>query len=1018
MNFTRKGVENKQDMLVSRLPRNKKKVQVIVFKLILVMLLLCMIAGVGAGFGMLKGILDDTPEVKAEDLIPKGYQSTLVDQSGKTVVTLSNYDSNREYVEYKDIPKDLVNAFVAIEDKRFWEHNGIDVQGIARAVMIAIKTRDPSQGASTLTQQLIKNQIFNVGLNETTFIEKVERKIQEQYLAIEMEKTLTKEEIVEYYLNTIYLSQSRYGVQTAAEYYFGKKLSGLTVSECAVLAAIPQNPSRYDPVINPDNNAERRVLVLKEMLDLGYITKAQYDEALADNVYDRINSLAERRENKPQKVYSYYTDATINQLEEDLVSMGYAKDTAEADNMIYSGGLTVKICQDSELQDVCDEVLNDSSNYPYDEYKLNYALTLTDTNGDTYNYSENMMQEWYREEQGQSNFDLMFSTPEDAREAANVYKAAMIDQTGYKELAESYKVTVQPQISFTLMDQSTGQVKAIVGGRGDKTESRSFNRASEATRQPGSAFKVVSGFLPALQACGMTLATTFVDEPYSYPDGTPVRNWWGASYRGPQSIRDAIRDSENIVSVKCFEEVTPEVGFEYLQKLGFTTLVDQRTESDGSIVSDKHLSTVLGGLTDGITNLEITAAYATIANGGKYNKPIFYTEVYDHEGNLIIDNRTPENKEVISEENAWLLTDAMHDVVTSGTGTTANPYSGLYAAGKTGTTSNNFDAWFCGITPYYSASIWIGYDVNTQFSAGSYHKIMWRKIMDKIVEVKELDTSKRFEKPEGIVMATVCKESGLLPIEGCQTKTEYFAKGTVPIKYCTGATDGNRITLCNESHLKATEFCPETTEYRYIVDDETGDITIIGADFQYDNSILTTLCNIHTEENSEDESSDDDKKKFTITTSAGEGGTISPSTTVSEGDSYTVYIQANSGYSIADVYVDGSSVGAVSSYTFSNVTSDHTISAVFSGGGAPTTEEPPAPEPPSSEDTTTETPSTETPTVEPSPEAMSIPESSTEALMRDVYVASTNTKSRTSAAVSVHSFENVFSILNKLIKKN
>ena len=953
MDFSKKGVEKKQKALVSKLPRNKKKLTVSLFKAMLVLFLAIIVLGIGAGFGALKGILDDTPEVNAKDLIPKGYQTTLYDQDGKELKVLASFDANREYVYYDDMPENLVNAFIAIEDQRFWEHNGIDVQGIMRAFAHGLQSGDFDQGASTLTQQLIKNQIFNVGLDEKTMFDKIERKVQEQYLAVEIEKVLPKKSIAEYYLNTIYLGQGRYGVETASQYYFNKQLKDLTISECAVLAAIPQNPSKFDPVVFPEENAKRRLMVLKKMLELNMISQSDYDTAIADDVYAEIKKVSSIKKSSPTKVNSYYIDEVINQLEDDFMAMGYSK--SEADSMIYSGGLEVHTCQDTEIQDICDTVLNDEDNYPTDSYQLSYALTLVDDNGEQYNYSQNMMVTWFQEEKGQSSFDLIFSSEDEARAAADEYKAHLIADTGYKEQLESYKVTVEPQISFTLMEQETGQVKAIVGGRGEKTEDRSFNRATEATRQPGSTFKVVAAFLPALDGCGMSLATVYKDEPYTYANGVEVRNWYGDKYRGPQTIRQAIQSSLNIIAVKTITDVTPELAYEYLLKLGFTTLVKSRTNSSGGIESDINQSLALGGLTDGITNLEITAAYATIANEGNYIKPIFYTEVYDHDGNLLIDNRKPEESAVISPQNAWLLTSAMHDVVTIGTGTAANLSCGLYTAGKTGTTSSNFDAWFCGYTPYYTASIWIGFDVNTNFAAGNYHKNMWRKIMDGIVEAKGLDTSKTFEMPDGIIRATVCKDTGLLPVEGCDTVTDYFAKGTVPTKKCGG---NKKIVLCNESHKPATNTCKETTTYYYTVDDD-GKIEIIDADFEYDQNILKEKCPLHPEEDTED-TTEEDKKEYKISSSSEGGGSISPTTTVKKGKSTTFYITPDKGYTISDVIVDGSSVGAVTSYKFSKVKGNHTIKAVFKKKDKPTTEEPTT-EPPTPEPTTepTTNPTTE-----------------------------------------------------------
>ena len=736
MDFTKKGAVKAQKELVSKLPRNRRKLNISVFKIILVLVLAIVIVGVGAGFGALKGILDDTPNINADALIPKGYKTTLVYQNGKEITTLANSNSNREYVYYDSIPEDLVNAFVAIEDRRFWEHNGIDVQGIARAFIKGLKSGDFDEGASTLTQQLIKNNVFNVGLNESTFLDKLERKVQEQYLAVDMEKKIDKKSIVEYYLNTIYLGEGCYGIETAAKTYFGKGLSQLSVSECAVLAAIPQNPTKYDPLLSPDDNKTRRTQVLKYMLDLEYITQAQYDEAINDNVYKRIASVS-KKEEKQQKteVNSYYTDEVIKQLQNDLVAKGYSED--EAESLIWSGGLKVIVCQDPEIQEIADSVVNDTSYWPEPVYQLNYALTLADkeTKVQT-NYSVENLESWFAEQQGY-DYSARYYSEDEARAAADEFRDAMVAETGDEVFMETFKLVIQPQVSFTLMDQNTGQVKALVGGRGEKTENRSFNRATEATRQPGSCFKIVATYLPALDACNMSLATVYDDAPYYYENGNQVFNWYGG-YWGPKTIRYAIMESMNIIAVKCITDVTPQLAYDYLLKLGFTTLVERKTDSDGLILSDINQSLALGGLTNGITNLEITAAYATIANGGNYIKPVFYSEVYDHEGNLLIDNREPEKTRVISEQTAWLLTSAMHDVVTGGTGSGANSYTGMYTAGKTGTTSGDFDNWFCGYNPYYTASIWLGNDENITYSPGSIKCYMWRDIMDQVIEKKGL----------------------------------------------------------------------------------------------------------------------------------------------------------------------------------------------------------------------------------------------------------------------------------------
>ena len=265
MGYSKAETEKKQRKLVSKTQRNTRKVLVILFKIILVGIIAVIIAGAGAGFGMMKGILDNAPDTSSINIVPQGYRSNIRSQDGSVEKEISTIDSNRVYVYYDQIPKDMVNAFVAIEDQRFWTHNGIDVRGIFRAFAKGAASGHFNEGASTLTQQLIKNQVFNVGLDETTFMDKLERKIQEQYLAIELEKQYTKEEIVEYYLNTIYLGRGVSGVQAASEKYFGKDMTELTISEIAVIAGIPQNPSRYDPVANPDENKKRHAEKLEDI---------------------------------------------------------------------------------------------------------------------------------------------------------------------------------------------------------------------------------------------------------------------------------------------------------------------------------------------------------------------------------------------------------------------------------------------------------------------------------------------------------------------------------------------------------------------------------------------------------------------------------------------------------------------------------------------------------------------------------------------------------------------------------
>lgn len=799
MNYGKKGASRKDKRITSTGTLIRKKFTVIFCKALLVCFLAAIVIGGCAGVGILKGIIDDAPDINDIDPTPTGYLSVVLDDQGNQTATLVASGSNRVYVTLDEIPIDLQHAFVAIEDERFYEHNGIDIKGIIRAGFTGLTTGHFSQGASTITQQLLKNNVFDGWTNES-WSEKVERKIQEQYLAVQLSKVKSKEWVLENYLNSINLGQNTLGVQAAARRYFGKDVSELTLSESAVIAGITKSPSAYNPVSHPEKNAERRKLVLKNMKEQGYISDKEYEEALADDVYSRIQQVnVEYVDTNPN---SYFVDALIDQVVQDLVEKKGYTDT-QAYKAIYNSGLTIESTQNMAMQQICDEEANNPDNYSGDiEYSFSYRLTVNKADGTTKNYSEQTMLSYYQS--SDSNYNINFSSQEEAQAAIDAYKAEIMeDGDTIPEGGESVIFTLQPQTAMTVMDQSTGEVKAIVGGRGDKTGSRTLNRATDTTRQPGSTFKVLAAYAPALDTAGMTLATVQDDAPFTYSNGTSLRNY-DNSYRGFTTLRYAITKSINVVTVKTLTDISPQVGYDYLENFGFTTL-DQK---------DIVQSLALGGITNGVTNLELTAAYATIADGGTYTRPRFYTRILDHEGNVLIDN-TAETHTVLKDTTAFLLTDAMKDVVTVGTGSRA-AFSGQAIAGKTGTTTKNRDALFAGFTPYYTCVVWCGYDDNSpQSKSGQTNspKNLWRSVMSRIHEGLEY---KDFTQPDGIVTATVCKKSGKLAVEGLcdcdprgsMVETEYFAAGTEPTEVCDHHISA---TICTASGMLASEFCPAET---------------------------------------------------------------------------------------------------------------------------------------------------------------------------------------------------------------
>lgn len=827
MNYSESRVRWKQERLVSsrRKIKNRIRVWFVLVGAVLVIGVILITSFCVAG--MLRGLCDSAPAVSSLDMMPEGYATTIYDVGHNKIQTLIGSDANREYVELSNVPENVQHAFVAIEDARFYEHYGVDMKGILRAIYSGIsKEEGLKQGASTITQQLLKNQVFGGG-NEKTFFTRLSRKVKEQYLAVQLENEMSKEQILEYYLNTINLGQNTLGIQTASKRYFNKDISQVTLSESAVLASIAQNPTIYNPISQPQNNSERHKIVLKKMLEQKYIGEEEYEDALADDVYSRIETVNLKKSAIKENVNSYYVDAVIDSVLEDLKQkLGYTE--TQAYNAIYRGGLKIYSCQDQELQGICDEVIGNDANYPAGTKSyLSYRLSVQEKDGTVNEYTENDIRNYW-EEVGKE-ITLYFDDSSQAKKYIKKFRHAMLVSGGTVQEEQMHMIK-QPQASFVLMDHTTGRIQAVVGGRGSKTANRTLNRATASLRQPGSTFKILSTYLPALDSCGMTLGTVQDDSPYQY-DGTRIKvhNWNGEAYKGLTTLRAGIVNSMNIVTVKTFEEVTPQTGLDYLNNLRFTTLVVERKDEEGKVYTDLQLPTALGGLTDGVTNLELTAAYASIANGGKYNKPVFYSKVVDAHGNLLLENEE-EPTRVMKESTAWLLTDAMEEVITSGTGqAVALDNREIALAGKTGTTSDNSDYWFEGYTPYYTAGIWTGYDSDLKQQDGSYHKKMWKEIMDRVHQVKNCH-KQHFEKPQGVISSKICIKCGNQAVEGlCDEayggsamRTEYFAKGSEPTKKCDCHV---KYKICRSSSQKATTQCPDQNCYYqvYLKKEETAE---------------------------------------------------------------------------------------------------------------------------------------------------------------------------------------------------
>ncbi len=774
-------------------PQRKHSKWKIVRNVIFVLIIVLIFAAIGAGIGAYLGIIKNAPKLEALSVKPGTYTSIMVsDTTGEEIQRFSG-DEDRIYVPINEISIYMQNAAIAIEDERFREHNGVDLKATVRSVYQTI-LKGSTQGGSTITQQVIKNHLGLVRNNWIT-------KLQEQYLAVKFEKDLTeslgskdaaKDYILELYLNTIALGHGLNGVETASNFYFDKSAVDLTLSEASVMASITQNPSWYSPDTYPENNVKRASICLDYMLEQGLITQSEFLQAnneLKGPVYAEIENsrkiVAETETN-----FSYFTDEVITQLIKDFMEMGDSYE--QATNKIYREGITIYATQDLEMQNIVDEAMLDDSNFNENDYRIEVTYKYDVKNAETGEIDNLFTTE-------------LFKTEEECDAYVENFKAELAAQ-GITPISDKVEKVPQPQASFVLIENGTGRVLALSGGRGEKTSNRTFNRATQAFRQPGSVFKIFASFAPAVDSQKATAATVFDDVPNAYKSksaGELFNNWY-KEFRGLSTIREGVRDSMNIVAVKAMEYVGVDTAYEYLENFGFETI---------DPANDKNLATALGGIYTGVSNLETTAAMASIENGGTYVEPIYYTKVLAHDGTTLIDNTVPETHQVMSPQAAFVVTDMMYDVVYGGgTGGAARLSSGMPVAGKTGTTSDSKDLTFVAFTPYLTGGVFMGYDKPRPMkSSMREHTLLWKSIMDRVNELKGFEVT-QFERPDGVVTANVCRESGELASDLCALDRrgstvyeEFFVAGTEPTTSCSVH---QQFQMCTESKQIANEFCP------------------------------------------------------------------------------------------------------------------------------------------------------------------------------------------------------------------
>ncbi len=733
------------------------KIFSITFCVIVTLAILVIIAAV-------TGIIDTTANLDLDSFQLKltSHIYYIDSETGDEVEYASLYaDENRLWVDIDNIPKIMQDAIVSIEDERFYEHNGVDFLSTGKAAIMHLFGTG-TRGGSTITQQLVKNLTHYDEVSIT-------RKAVEILRALNLERKWTKKQILEMYLNTIYLSNGCNGVAAASDYYFGKDISEVTLAEAALLAGITQYPSLYDPVHNFESSKEKQEVVLAKMLELGKITKEQYEEA----VNEELTIYAGDASNQGKSAYSYFSDTIIEDVIDDLVEMkGYSEAAATA--LLYNGGLKIYATIDPDVQQALEDYYSNPDNFPQRDQE----------------------------------------TP--------------------------------PQSAMVVMDPSNGEIKGIVGGIGEKSQGRLLNRATQAYRQPGSSIKPISVYAPALEKGVITPDTRMVDKPITINGWSP-KNYSNAYY-GDVSIKTAVAKSLNSVAIQVLQQVGVDYSYDFLtEKLGITSLVSSRKDKSG-YVSDKNLSSLaLGGLTDGVSLLEMAAAYAPFANNGVYNTPHSYTKILDNNGEVLIEYLEDMSHKAMSENTAYNMITLLKGVVQSGTGTSANFRGDLDICGKTGTTDDNYDRWFVGFTPYYVAACWYGYDTPKSIVGVSGNPAItpWKNVMK---EIHEDLPAKRFKKPDGYKSSSAnityyCEESGCIANQGC------FAAGTA----VSGTPKSNDICTLHgavavdkNTKMLATDNCPESdviTIY-YTSSDVSGGI--IHSD---EGNFTNSYCTVHRSNN-------------------------------------------------------------------------------------------------------------------------------------------------------------------------
>ncbi|MBQ7866954.1 MAG: PBP1A family penicillin-binding protein [Clostridia bacterium] len=776
-------------------------------RMLVILVILCGLALGGAVFGIAKGYMETAPTLDLALLDAQDKTSFLYDVQGN-VITDYKGTENRIMVNVALMPENLRNAFVAVEDARFYTHNGIDVKRIIGS-FVQNFVSGSQQGGSTITQQLIKNTVLS---NELSY----KRKIQEAWLAMQLETRYTKLQILEYYLNTIYLGENYYGVQVASQGYFGKDLGELTLRECAMLAGLTSNPYYYNPRRNfytrssettdyPAITNDRTDYVLRCMYENEFITQDQYQAALnPDTAFVMEQSSTE---GEGMYKYAHYVEYAVQDIVDCFLELNGLEDNSEnrakMENELRTGGYHVTLAIDPAIQETVENTLESWKDYP----------ALRD--------------------------------PSD-----KVYRTLNYDGT--------YTEIIQPQASAVVLDYRTGELKAIVGSRTPPTARKTLNRATDMKMPIGSTIKPIAVYAPALEL-GYSPASVVYNMPI------PISGWKGddgkdtwpknysGSYQGPETLREAMKRSQNVSAAQTLVNyVGVERSVDFLLRMG---------------VDRKNIDATPFGLSlgsSGITPVQMAVAFGVLANGGVYQEPISFLGISDSSGNVVYDSHArQETRQVFRPSTAWMIVDMMKSAASSGGTASGARISGQTVAGKTGTNSDQRGVTFCGMTGWYVSSIWVGHDnykpLSSKSTGSNGAMPIWKNYMTTIHKgLSDRDIIEADPASLGLVQATTCAVSGQLATDACYhdsmgygTVTDWWYQPTVPTVYCQMHQS---VQVCAQSGMPNTEYCPSVATAGMVVIPSGHPLSTYANDRQYAPVIAEYLgtanslayCTLHT----------------------------------------------------------------------------------------------------------------------------------------------------------------------------